>query len=76
MSNSVNNLNTIMKCALDKLNKIWLKGLNSRILKDEGLNWSKVLMRDEFQISLKLEGPKTYLTLVLFIYPNVVGDSI
>jgi len=30
----------------DKLNKFWLKGLNSRILKDEGLNWSKVLMRD------------------------------
>jgi len=23
---------------LDKLNKIWLKGLNSCILKDEGLN--------------------------------------
>jgi len=30
----------------DKLNKIWLKGLNLRILKDKGLNWSKVLMRD------------------------------
>jgi len=30
----------------DKLNKIWLKGLNSLILKDEGLNWYKVLMRD------------------------------
>jgi len=30
----------------DKLNKIWLKGLNSRILEDEGLNWSEVLMRD------------------------------
>jgi len=30
----------------DKLNKIWFKGLNSRILKDEGLNWCKVLMRD------------------------------
>jgi len=30
----------------DKLNKIWLKGLNSRILKDERLNWLKVLMRD------------------------------
>jgi len=30
----------------DKLNKLWLKGLNSRILKDEGLNWYKVLMRD------------------------------
>jgi len=30
----------------DKLNKIWLKGLNSRIFEDEGLNWSKVLMRD------------------------------
>jgi len=31
---------------LDKLNKIWLKGLNSRILEYEELNWSKVLMRD------------------------------
>jgi len=30
----------------DKLNKIWLKGLNSRILKNEGLNWYKVLMID------------------------------
>jgi len=30
----------------NKLNKIWLKGLNSRILKDEGLNLYKVLMRD------------------------------
>jgi len=30
----------------DKLNKIWLKRLNSRILEDEELNWSKVLMRD------------------------------
>jgi len=28
----------------DKLNKIWLKGLNSRILEDEGLNWSKIFM--------------------------------
>jgi len=31
---------------LNKLNKIWLKGLNLRILKDERLNWYKVLMRD------------------------------
>jgi len=30
----------------DKLNKIWLKGLNSRIFKDERLNWSKVLKMD------------------------------
>jgi len=30
----------------DKLNKIWLKELNSSIFKDEGLNWYKVLMRD------------------------------
>jgi len=30
----------------DKLNKIWLKGLNPRIFKDEWLNWSKVLKRD------------------------------
>jgi len=30
----------------DKLNKIWLKGLNSCILEDEELNWSKILMRD------------------------------
>jgi len=28
----------------DKLNKIWLKGLNSCILKDEGLNWSNFFM--------------------------------
>jgi len=25
----------------DKFNKIWLKKLNSRIFKDERLNWSK-----------------------------------
>jgi len=31
--------------------------------KDEGLNWYKVSKRDKFQNSLKLEGPKTYLTL-------------
>jgi len=30
----------------DKLNKIWLKELNSHILKNKGLNWSKILMRD------------------------------
>jgi len=30
----------------DKLNKSWLKGLNSRIFKDEGLNWYKILRRD------------------------------
>jgi len=27
----------------NKLNKIWLKGLNPRISKDEKLNWSKFL---------------------------------
>jgi len=47
----------------DKLNKIWLKRLNSRILEDEELNWSKILMKDQTQISLKLERSKTYLTL-------------
>ena len=26
----------------NKLNKIWVKGLNSRISKDEWLNWSKI----------------------------------
>jgi len=30
----------------DKLNKIWLKGLNSHIFRDEGLNWSKFVMSD------------------------------
>jgi len=30
---------------LDKFNKIWLKGVNPRISKDEGLNWLKVLKR-------------------------------
>jgi len=34
-----------MKCyeISNKPNKIWLKGLNPRISKDKGLNWSKVL---------------------------------
>ena len=31
---------------LDKLNKIWLKGLNSHIFKDEGLNWYKISKKD------------------------------
>ena len=30
----------------NKLNKIWLKGLNSRISKDGRLNWFKVSKRD------------------------------
>jgi len=30
----------------DKLNKIWLKGLNSRIFKCERLNWSNFLKKD------------------------------
>jgi len=30
----------------NKLNKIILEGLNSRIFKDEELNWSKILKRD------------------------------
>jgi len=30
----------------DKLNKNWFKGLNLRISKDKGLNWSKVSKRD------------------------------
>jgi len=28
------------------LTKIWLKGLNSHIFKDERLNWSKILKID------------------------------
>jgi len=31
----------------DKLNKIWLKGLNSCISKDEGLNLSKILKKKD-----------------------------
>jgi len=34
----------------NKPNKIWLKGLNPRILKDEGLNWSKVSKWTNFKI--------------------------
>jgi len=30
----------------DKLNKIWLTGLNLRIFKDKRLNWSKFVKRD------------------------------
>ena len=36
-------------------------------MKDEGLNWYKNLMKDWFQNSLKLEGPKTYLTHTLIL---------
>ena len=43
---------------LDKLNKIWLKGLNSYITKNERLNWPKISKRNQFQISLKLKGQK------------------
>jgi len=49
----------------NKLDKIWLKGLNSRISKNERLNWSKVLKWTNSKIHLKLRGPKTYLTLLL-----------
>jgi len=38
----------------NKSNKIWLKGLNSRISKDERLNWSKVLKWTNFKINWKL----------------------
>jgi len=53
----------------NKSNKIWLKGLNPHISKDEWLNWSKVSKwtNSKIQNSLKVKGPKTYLTLVLFV---------
>jgi len=38
----------------NKLNKIGLKWLNPRILKDEGLNWSKVLKWTNSKIHWKL----------------------
>jgi len=34
----------------NKPNKIWLKGLNPHILKDEGLNWSKISKWTNFKI--------------------------
>ena len=42
----------------NKLNKIWLKRLNPRISKDEGLNWSKVLKWTNFKIHWKLRDQK------------------
>ena len=41
-----------------KVNKIWIKGLNPRILKDEGLNWSKVSKWTNFKIHWKLRDQK------------------
>jgi len=32
---------------LNKLNKIWLKGPNSHIFKDDGLDWSKILKQHQ-----------------------------
>ena len=61
VSNSINNSNTILKCALEmsnKPNKIWLKGLNPRIPKDEGLNWSKVSKWTNSKIHWKLRDQK------------------
>jgi len=42
----------------NKLNKIWLKGLNLRISKDEGLNWSKVSKWTNSKILWKLRDQK------------------
>ena len=42
----------------NKLNKIWLKGLNSRISKDGGLNWSKVSKWTNSKIHWKLRDQK------------------
>jgi len=42
----------------NKLNKIWLKGLNPRISKDEGLNWSKVSKWTNSKIYWKLRDQK------------------
>ena len=42
----------------NKLYKIWLKGLNPRISKDEGLNWFKVSKWTNFKIHLKLRDEK------------------
>jgi len=38
----------------NKLNKIWLKTLNLRISKDEGLNWSKISKWTNYKIHWKL----------------------
>jgi len=43
---------------LNKLNKIWLNGLNSRISKVEELNWFKVLKLTNFKIHWKLRDQK------------------
>jgi len=39
----------------NKLNITWLRGLNSRILKDERLNWFKVSKSTNCKINLKLK---------------------
>ena len=42
----------------NKLNKIWLKGLNLRISKNEGLNWSKFSKWTNSKIHWKLRDQK------------------
>jgi len=42
----------------NKLNKIWLKWLNPRILKYERLNWSKISKWTNFKIHWKLRDKK------------------
>ena len=54
----------------NKLNKIGLKGLNPRILKDEGLNWFKVSKWTNSKIHLKLRDQKLIneIGYILFFY--------
>jgi len=52
----------------NKLNKIWLKGLNSHIYIVEGPIWFKFYKKDQLQFSLKVEEQKTYLTLNVIIH--------
>jgi len=68
VSNGVNNSNIIMKCAWtsssDKLNKIWLKRLNSHVFKYEELNWSKFWKETNSKFHLNLREKNIFNSLI------------
>jgi len=49
----------------NKLNKIWLKGLNLCISRNEGINWFKVLKWTNSKIYLKLRDKNIFNPLIL-----------
>jgi len=58
----------------NKLNKIWLKRLNPYILKNEGLNWFKILKCTNFKINWRLKDKNIFNPKIN--KPDIAGKKI